>query len=188
MTVRFFNSPLGQFCERAVAPVRQKGPEFPPQFRGFRAGGCFIMTVLTPILKNGGLKCLQLKMRGGKMKGHISTRVLVGLVATLLIGMAGFAQQEKPVKTIKGEVVDLWCYMDHGARGPKHQACAVACAKMGNPIGIVDAEGNAYMAVGAGLHQPYRDELIQKMAQNVTVKGTVVDRGGLKMIYIKSIS
>ena len=122
------------------------------------------------------------------MKGHISTKVLVGLLATLLIGIAGFAQQNKQTKTIKGEVVDLWCYMDHGARGEKHKACAVACAKMGNPIGIVDSEGNVYVAVGAGLHQPYRDELIEKMAQEVTATGTVVSQGGLKMIYVKSIS
>jgi hypothetical protein len=127
-------------------------------------------------------------MRGGKMKGHISASLLVGLLATLLIGTAGFAQQNKQTKTIKGEVVDLWCYMDHAARGQKHKACAVACAKMGNPIGIVDAEGNVYVAVGSELHQPDRERLIEKMAQQVTVTGTVISRGGLKMIYVKTIS
>ncbi len=122
------------------------------------------------------------------MKEHISARVLVGILATLLIGIASFAQQEKPAKTIKGEVVDLWCYMDHGAHGPKHKACAVACAKMGNPIGIVDSEGNVYVAVGSELHQPDRERLIEKMAQEVTVTGRVVSRGGLRMIYIKTIT
>lgn len=122
------------------------------------------------------------------MKGYISTRVLVGLLATLLIGMASFAQQNNQTKTIKGEVVDLWCYMDHSARGAKHKACAVACAKMGNPIGIVDSKGNVYVAVGSELHQPDRERLIEKMAQNVTVTGSVVNRGGMKMIYVKTIS
>jgi len=123
------------------------------------------------------------------MKEHVSARLLVGVLASLLIGTAGFAQQqEKSVKTVKGEVVDLWCYMDHGARGPKHKACAVACAKMGNPIGIVDSEGNVYVAVGSELHQPDRERLIEKMAQHVTVTGTVVSRGGLKMIYVKTIT
>ena len=122
------------------------------------------------------------------MKGQISAKVLVGVLATLLIGIASFAQQEKPVQTVKGEVVDLWCYMDHGARGQKHKACAVACAKMGNPIGIVDGEGNVYVAVGSELHQPDRERLIEKMAQDVTVTGTVVSRGGLRMIYVKTIS
>jgi hypothetical protein len=127
-------------------------------------------------------------MRGGKMKGNISARVLVGLLATLLIGIAGFAQQNNQTKTIKGEVVDLWCYMDHAAHGEKHKACAVACAKMGNPIGIVDSKGNVYVAVGSELHQPGHDRLIDKMAQQVTVTGTVVSRGGMKMLYVQSIS
>lgn len=122
------------------------------------------------------------------MKVRISARVLVGLLATLLIGIAGFAQQNKQTKTIKGEVVDLWCYMDHAARGEKHKACAVACAKMGNPIGIVDAKGNIYVAVGSELHQSDRDRLIDKMAQQVTVTGKVVNRGGMKMLYVQSIS
>jgi hypothetical protein len=122
------------------------------------------------------------------MKLHVSARVLVSMMAVLLIGIAGFAQQEKPVQTVKGEVVDLWCYMDHGARGEKHKACAVACAKMGNPIGIVDSEGNVYVAVGSELHQPDRDRLIEKMAEEVTVTGPVVSRGGMKMIYVKTIS
>jgi len=122
------------------------------------------------------------------MKGHISARVILGLLATLLIGTAGFAQQNNQTKTIKGEVVDLWCYMDHAAHGQKHKACAVACAKMGNPIGIVDSEGDVYVAVGSELHQPDRDRLIEKMAQNVTVTGRVVSRGGLKMIYVKTIT
>ena len=122
------------------------------------------------------------------MKGHISITLLVGLLATLLTGTACFAQQNKQTKTIKGEVVDLWCYMDHGARGEKHKACAVACAKMGNPIGIVDADGNVYVAVGSELHQTDSERLIGKMAQQVTVTGKVVEQGGLKMLYVQSIS
>lgn len=122
------------------------------------------------------------------MKPYLPAKVLVGVLATLLIGIASFAQEKKQTQTIKGEVVDLWCYMDHGARGPKHKACAVACAKMGNPIGIVDARGNVYVAVGSELHQPDRERLIEKMAQQVTATGTVVSRGGLRMIYIKTIT
>ncbi|MEJ2008948.1 MAG: hypothetical protein P8Z30_12470 [Acidobacteriota bacterium] len=122
------------------------------------------------------------------MNRQISATVFAGVLVTLLMGIAAFAQQEKRTVTVKGEVVDLWCYMDHGARGPAHKACAVECAKLGNPIGIVDAEGNVYVAVGSQLHQPDRERLIEKMAEHVTVTGTVVSRGGLRMIYVKSIT
>lgn len=122
------------------------------------------------------------------MKGQISAKVFAGTLLTLLMGIVVFAQQEKRTETIKGEVVDLWCYMDHGARGPGHKACAVECAKLGNPIGIVDSKGNVYVAVGSELHQPDREKLIEKMAQEVTVTGAVVRRGGLRMIFIKTIT
>jgi len=126
--------------------------------------------------------------RGGNMKGRTSASVVVGVLATVLIGIAGFAQQEKPVKTVKGEVVDLWCYMDHAARGEKHKACGAACAKLGNPIGIVDSKGDVYLAVGSELHQADRDRLVKRMAQQVTVTGRVESRGGMKMIYVKTVS
>jgi len=99
-------------------------------------------------------------------------------IGTLLMGVAASAQQQKQTQTIKGEVVDLWCYMDHGARGPKHKACAAACAKL----------GNVYVAVGSELHQSDRERLIEKMARQVTVTGRVVSRGGMRMIYVKTIS
>lgn len=35
--------------------------------------------------------------------------------------------------TITGEVVDLWCYLEGGDRGPAKKACAAACVKAGNP-------------------------------------------------------
>ncbi len=112
----------------------------------------------------------------------------MSVLAALLIGIARFAQQEKPGKTVKGEDVDLWCYMGHSARGEEHKVCAIACAKSGNPVGIVDPEGNVYVAVVPEVHQTDRDRLIEKAAQAVTVTGTIVSRGGMKMIYVKTIS
>jgi hypothetical protein len=43
--------------------------------------------------------------------------------------------------TIKGEVLDMACYLDHGAQGEKHAACAEKCISSGLPVGIKDADG-----------------------------------------------
>ncbi|MFQ5494836.1 MAG: hypothetical protein ACE5EX_05605 [Phycisphaerae bacterium] len=91
------------------------------------------------------------------------------------------------VVTVKGEVVDLWCYMDHKGHGQKHKTCAVTCAEAGNPIGIVDASGHLYIAMGGKKHQPGRDILIERMADTVTVTGKLVKDGGLEAIYITSV-
>jgi len=89
--------------------------------------------------------------------------------------------------TVKGEVVDLWCYMDHKGHGQKHKSCAVTCAEAGNPIGIAESSGHLYIAMGGKKHQPGREVLIDHMAETVTVKGKLVKDGGLEAIYITSV-
>ena len=77
--------------------------------------------------------------------------IVVALAAVMAFSALGWAKDTKMAPkqmTITGEVVDLWCYLDHKAMGAGHKACAVACAKAGNPIGILDAKGNVYLAFG----------------------------------------
>ena len=66
------------------------------------------------------------------------------VVFSVLIGAASLlrAQPTRDRATIKGEVVDLWCYLEGGDRGAATKACATSCAKAGNPVGLVDANGN----------------------------------------------
>ena len=49
---------------------------------------------------------------------------------------------------------DLCCYLEGGDRGPEKKQCATACAKAGNPIGILDAKGNLSIAILCGLTTP----------------------------------
>ncbi|HZR23791.1 MAG TPA: hypothetical protein VFA59_09405 [Vicinamibacterales bacterium] len=117
-------------------------------------------------------------------------RVLLGAVAAstmLFAATALVAQPKGPHATISGEVVDMWCYLEGGDRGPSKKACATACAKAGNPIGVLDAKGNLYVAAGLQDHQPARDLLINRMSDQVTVSGTVVRKGGVQMIYIDAV-
>ena len=83
--------------------------------------------------------------------------------------------------------MDLWCYLEGGDRGPAKKDCAIACAKAGNAIGLVDAKGNVYMAAGLKDHQAAQSLLLQKMSSQVTVTGTLVKAGGVQMIYIESL-
>ena len=112
-------------------------------------------------------------------------------VATLalLVGTTGplVAQPKGERATIKGEVVDMWCYLEGGDRGPAKKDCATACAKGGNPIGIFDAKGNLYVAAGLKDHQPAQTLLLGKMSDEVTVTGTMVKKGGVQMIYVESV-
>jgi len=97
---------------------------------------------------------------------------------------------EPPAKvevTVMGEVVDLYCWISAGLRGEDHRACAVACAKAGQPIGLVDDKGMAYILLGQDKHKGY-EGIADKMADLVTVKGQLVERGGLKAIVVSEIT
>ena len=114
--------------------------------------------------------------------------IAVVAFAVLIFAVLWAAEAPKGKEvTIKGEVVDLWCFMKVGARGADHEKCAIDCAKAGNPIGIVDEKEEIYVAMGGKDKQPAKDILLEKMAKTVTVKGTLYKRGGIQAIYIESV-
>ena len=97
------------------------------------------------------------------------------------------AQPKGERVTVKGEVVDMWCYLEGGDRGAAKRECATACAKAGNAIGILDAKGSLLVAAGLKDHQPAQALLIGRMNSDVTVSGTLVKKGGVPMIYIDAV-
>src|SRR3954469_23381042 len=118
-----------------------------------------------------------------RIKSVVAYAFAMLLVAASIIK----AQPKGEHATITGEVVDLWCFLEGGDRGPAKRDCAIACAKAGNPIGIVDAKGNVYVAAGLKDHQPANALLLQRMSSQVTVTGTLVKAGGVQMMYIESV-
>lgn len=102
-------------------------------------------------------------------------------------GMFAFAQPKGDAVTIKGEVVDLWCYLEGGDHGADHKQCAISCAKAGNPIGLVTEKGDIYVMMGIKDHEPGKDVLIGKMADTVTVEGTLVKKGGIQVVYVSAV-
>ncbi len=82
--------------------------------------------------------------------------------------------------TVKGEVLDMACYLDHGAQGAKHAQCAQTCIESGLPVGIKGDDGKTYLLIGE--HKPLNKELAQYAAKTITVKGKLVTRDGINMI------
>jgi len=108
------------------------------------------------------------------------TLALGASLALPTLSLGAEAKTSGQTQTIKGEVVDLMCYLDHGAKGEKHKVCAEKCIKSGGPVGLLTADGQLYLVVGD--HKPMNEELAAKAAQTVTLKGKVVERNGVKMI------
>jgi len=107
--------------------------------------------------------------------------VALTLAGAVLLPKLCVGADDKPAtQTIKGEVVDLMCYLDHGAKGEKHKGCAAKCIKSGGPVGLLTADDQLYLVIGD--HKPINDTLADKAAQMVSLKGKVVERNGMKMI------
>jgi type 1 fimbria pilin len=98
---------------------------------------------------------------------------------TLFVAVWGARAADEAV-TVKGEVLDMACYLDHGAHGEKHAACAAKCIESGLPVGIKGEDGKTYLLIGE--HKPLNSELAQYAGKTITVKGKVVNRDGINMI------
>jgi len=121
------------------------------------------------------------------MKLKTIRAALVGPVLLLCGATFTFAQPKGETVTVKGEVVDLWCYLEGGDHGAEHKKCATACAKAGNPIGLLTEKGDLYVMMGLEDHQPGKDVLVEKMAETVSVTGTLVKKGGIQAIYVSKV-
>ena len=105
----------------------------------------------------------------------------------VLMPAAPAAQPKGERVTVRGEVVEMWCYLEGGDRGPAKKACATACARAGNPIALVDDKSQLYVLAGLKDHQPAQELLLNKMSEVVTVTGTLVRHPNAQMIYIESV-
>ena len=121
------------------------------------------------------------------------------LILTLAFGLfivAGLLAHEPKGKTetaktpgamLTGEVVCLFCYMDHEATGPKHAACAASCAKRGVPMAILEEKtGNVYAVVKG--HGGANTTLEPYAGKKVVLSGRWFERGGTKVFDLNTVA
>jgi hypothetical protein len=126
-------------------------------------------------------------------------RILVAAgLGSSLAACAGAPAQERPAsptvsaasvtgeQTIEGELVDLTCYLDHGARGEHHKSCATSCALKGLPIGLLGKDDTITLVVGAH-ERPMNSELADRMGTMVQLTGKIVSRNGMRMIEVSGV-
>ena len=109
----------------------------------------------------------------------ITTGTLIAATALLGLTNASKARAADEMTTRTGEVVDLVCYIDHGASGEGHAKCANKCIKSGLPVGLKTHDGT-YLLVGE--HKPLNAKLARLAAKTITVQGKLVEKDGMKMI------
>jgi len=114
--------------------------------------------------------------------------ILSGLVSLLLV--LGFFTQIYAAEavTVKGEVIDTYCYALMGAKGESHRQCAIDCIKAGIPAGLLEeGTGKVYVLL------PNKDKgglpkgVIDKMGRMASVTGKAYTSGGSNFLTVESI-
>ena len=84
-------------------------------------------------------------------------------VSLMLLSMVVTASAKE--KTVEGELIDVTCFAGMGAKGAQHEMCAVACAKNGQPIGVLTSDGKVYNLL------TIVPKLADQMSKTVKIKG-----------------
>lgn len=89
--------------------------------------------------------------------------------------------------TMVGEVLDLYCYMQHPAdgQGMDHAKCAQNCIRKGLPIGFL-SDGKVYLIIGQG-HESAKDLVVDYAGTQSKLTGTLIDHDGVKAIELSKI-
>jgi hypothetical protein len=113
---------------------------------------------------------------------------LAGLVSFLLV--LGFITQVYAAEavTVKGEVIDTYCYALMGAKGEGHRQCAIDCVKAGIPAGLLEeGTGKVYVLLPSKDKTGLPKGVVDKMGRTATVTGKVYTSGGSQFLTVDSI-
>jgi hypothetical protein len=115
---------------------------------------------------------------------------LAGFI-TLLLVLGGLSQvyAQAKAQTIRGEVIDTYCYSLLGAKGESHRQCAIDCFKAGIPAGLLENGTNKVFVL-----LPNKDKtslpqsaILEKMGRQATITGKVYTVGGSNFLTVESI-
>lgn len=115
-------------------------------------------------------------------------RALCLIAVVVLVAVASLMAAEKSV-TVKGELVDTLCYASMGAKGESHAKCAIACAKAGIPVGLVEEGKTAkmYILLSPKDGQALPASVTDHMGKVVSVTGHAYESGGNSFLTVDSV-
>jgi hypothetical protein len=102
------------------------------------------------------------------------------------------AGPQKPIK-LRGEILDLGCFLSHGLRGSMHRDCALKCLSAGVPMGVITADSVVYLitqvhgrAMNPDSYQiPNAFELCKQWpSQTVDLSGFAYERDGVRILEV----
>jgi len=111
----------------------------------------------------------------------LALATLIGVMAPVTVVTRAAAQEDI---TVKGEIVDLACYLSKGSKGKRHKQCAELCAKKGLPLGVLTDSGDVYLLL-EDHDDPGPYETVKGLAgERATVSGKKFVKGGVQSVLV----
>lgn len=109
--------------------------------------------------------------------------------ALLILAVLGLFADDKgqgggSAITVTGEILDLACYVAHGAKGPQHQKCAAKCAEQGQPIGLLAQDGKVYILFADHADSSAYEKAKTLAGKNAEIKGEPAARDGINGLTV----
>jgi hypothetical protein len=127
--------------------------------------------------------------RGWKEMLQLAAAIVVSAVVTAVALSVWQRERNSPVQgqeiVIKGEVLDMTCYIAYNRSGPQHAECARECIRKGLPVGLKGENGKVYLLIGET--HPLNAELADYAAKTVTVRGRETMRDGFALLRVEEI-
>ena len=127
---------------------------------------------------------------GGDMRNTV--RMFAGVLVVMGLGTAWAHEEHAPgpggEQVLTGEVVDVFCYLSHGAAGlgQGHADCAKKCIESGLPVAL--KVGDTLYLAAMDSHDPANKTLAAYAGERVTVQGKVMERDGQHLISVTHVS
>jgi hypothetical protein len=111
--------------------------------------------------------------------------------ALVLLAIGSFVMaspQAGKSKSVTGWVLDSACAFTKGLSKPISRDCAIACAKNGSPLVILQDDGSIYWPIAESMPASGQNERLLPFAgQRVTATGKLYVRGGSNAIVLDKI-
>ncbi|HUX84564.1 MAG TPA: hypothetical protein VMV20_04985, partial [Chitinophagaceae bacterium] len=109
-------------------------------------------------------------------------------VACLTLFTLSSSAQTTPKPTVmKGEVLDMACYMASGMHGASHKDCAQKCINGGSPMGLLTSSGKVYLLVENHDKPEAYTTAKTHAGDQIEVTGTYADKGGIQGLVVDQV-
>ncbi len=89
--------------------------------------------------------------------------------------------------TVRGEILDMACYVAHEAKGPDHAACAKRCVKGGQPMGLLAEDGTVYLLYANHKDGSAYEQAKEYAGEKVEIVGIAATRAGITGLEVSSV-